>query len=244
MQGAGKPRDRQKGEKGSMDDNWVIELENMLETMDPRGAANLWARYSIYRVPRNISRINSEAYWPKMVSLGPYHHDQPQLKAMEEHKLRAVYYFSASNPNKKLRHYAAGLKSIVHQLMDCYKQLEEKWRNEERFTQLMLIDGCFLLQMLITHEKELPESFPGAIIPSKDPLFGPHGMTYNFPLIRRDMLLLENQIPLRVLVLLLSIQRDCQEVTKHSAIHIGYRQLITHFLIQLKLYNSICHTIT
>lgn len=197
------------GETNAMEKSWVIELENKLRVMNPSGdTASLWARHSIFRVPSHISQIHPVAYQPKMVSLGPYHHDDPRFRAMEEHKLRAVFYFTTSNPNKNVSHYAQKLREIASQAMDFYDQLEEKWKDAERFSQLMLIDGCFLLQMLITHHGALPS----APIPGKDPLFGPHGMTYNFPVIRRDMLLLENQIPFTVLVKLLATQRNIQEV--------------------------------
>ncbi|KAK6927512.1 Protein of unknown function DUF247, plant [Dillenia turbinata] len=41
----------------------------------------------IYKVPRNIYHGNVAAYEPYVVSIGPFHHGESNLKDMEEHKL-------------------------------------------------------------------------------------------------------------------------------------------------------------
>jgi hypothetical protein len=55
----------------------------------------------------------------------------------------------------------------------------------------MILDGCFMLEIL-----------RGSTIDyaSNDPIFSKHGkILYIMPLIKRDMLMLENQLPMRVL---------------------------------------------
>jgi hypothetical protein len=56
-----------------------------------------WRKYCIYRVPKQLRKVNEEAYTPKLVSIGPFHHihrksDKEKykldLKDMEEHKLK------------------------------------------------------------------------------------------------------------------------------------------------------------
>jgi hypothetical protein len=41
----------------------------------------------IYRVPNKLRQVNKEAYTPKLVSIGPFHHGLEELKGMEKQKL-------------------------------------------------------------------------------------------------------------------------------------------------------------
>lgn len=40
----------------------------------------------IYRVPQNIRNVNEDAYTPKEISIGPFHHGKENLKKNEEMK--------------------------------------------------------------------------------------------------------------------------------------------------------------
>ncbi|XP_006467195.1 uncharacterized protein LOC102615549 isoform X2 [Citrus sinensis] len=44
----------------------------------------------IYRVPQGWRCLHPNDYTPKMVSIGPLHHGNEELKAMEEHKLSLI----------------------------------------------------------------------------------------------------------------------------------------------------------
>ncbi|CAK9148641.1 unnamed protein product [Ilex paraguariensis] len=69
----------------------------------------------------------------------------------------------------------------------------------ERFLKLMLIDGCFTLEIFRPAIETLGDYH------SDDLIFGNHGKLYIWPFIRQDMLLLENQLPMLVLDKLLAI---------------------------------------
>ncbi|XAR64640.1 hypothetical protein NMG60_11008393 [Bertholletia excelsa] len=50
-----------------------------------------WAGHpscSIFRVPQSLININGRSYHPHIVSIGPYHHGQPHLQMIQEHKWR------------------------------------------------------------------------------------------------------------------------------------------------------------
>ncbi|XP_077251578.1 UPF0481 protein At3g47200-like [Tasmannia lanceolata] len=151
-------------------------------------------RHSIFRVLTSITSLNEKAYMPKTVSLGPYHQGEPHLQPMEKHKKRALDHFRKTY-GKSLEDYSKALEDVVPQLMDSYDHLDEKWKNNrEQFLTLMIIDGCFLLKILFENMER-----------SKDPThfnFDPQLVIY----IRRDILMLENQLPLLVLVKLLLVQ--------------------------------------
>ncbi|KAJ8634445.1 hypothetical protein MRB53_027781 [Persea americana] len=179
--------------------NWVIEIEeNLKSILCPSKEAELRRKHSIYRVPVFVKALNSKAYTPQMVAFGPYHHHKQDLQPMEVHKTRALLTF-LHRTNKPLDAYLRALEKVVQQLMDSYEDLDEEWRDKDHFLKLMMRDGCFLHELLHTSEG-ISDYYP-----DNDPIFSYHGMLYNLPCIRRDMLMIENQVPLLVLERLVKV---------------------------------------
>lgn len=187
--------------------NWVIEIEENLKSMCSSNEAELWRKHSIYRVPAFITALNSMAYTPKMVAFGPYHHHEPLLQPMEAHKTRALLTF-LKRTNKPLDAYLKALEKVVQQLMDSYKDLDNQWRDKDHFLKLMMRDGCFLHELL----HAIDQGISDLGYPDNDPIFSDHGMLYNLPCIRRDMLMIENQVPLLVLERLLKVSTGGRKV--------------------------------
>uniref|UniRef100_A0A0E0MG37 Uncharacterized protein n=1 Tax=Oryza punctata TaxID=4537 RepID=A0A0E0MG37_ORYPU len=152
-------------------------------------------RHSIYRVPEYIKDMtNRDAYRPQVVSLGPFHYGEPPLQPMEAHKHRAVAHM-VSRSGKPRQEFTAAVEEIAEQLRGAYEKLSDEWRGE-RFVELMLTDGCFLLEMMMT-----PFLNDGEIegYGSDDPVFSKHGLLYLGNYIISDMLVIENQLPLLLL---------------------------------------------
>ncbi|KAL6003614.1 hypothetical protein ACLOJK_023847 [Asimina triloba] len=155
-----------------------------------------WHWHCIYRLPMWWPEIhkNATSYKPQVVSFGPYHHGQPHLQAMEEHKLRAVVHFVART-KKPIEAYLAALRDV-------------EWRrDEEKFLELMMVDGCFMLEILYYYSEAYLSNDYAADYAANDPIFSTHGKLYNIPHIKRDMLMVENQIPLLVLERLVNVER-------------------------------------
>ncbi|KAI3412363.1 Glycerophosphodiester phosphodiesterase [Psidium guajava] len=76
----------------------------------------------------------------------------------------------------------------------------------DRFLQLMITDRCFMLEILRFANKEVND-----YAPPNDPIFSDRGKLYILPVIRRDMLLLENQLPMLVLDRLVAVCDDKKE---------------------------------
>ena len=94
------------------------------------------------------------------------------------------------------------LEQVQAQLLDAYMELDQKWRtNPKEFLQVMVMDGCFLLEVMRTAAED---GETGDYAPS-DPVFSRHGELYMFPYLRRDMLMMENQLPLLVLQRLVAV---------------------------------------
>ncbi|KAL0421523.1 UNVERIFIED_CONTAM: hypothetical protein Slati_3175200 [Sesamum latifolium] len=73
--------------------------------------------------------------------------------------------------------------------------------NTSSFLKLMIVDGCFILEILRMRHPSFQDYAPN------DPIFSNHGMLYILPFLRRDMLLLENQVPLLVLTKLIEVEK-------------------------------------
>ncbi|VAI90045.1 unnamed protein product [Triticum turgidum subsp. durum] len=187
--------------------SWVVEMEKTIGDMniDPAVEMARWKRHSVYRVPERIKNLhNSKAYQPELVSLGPFHHGDPELLPMEEHKRRAVVHL-VKRSGKPLREFVAAVAEVATQLLDAYKDLGDEWRgvdNRERFVELMVTDGCFLVEAMRmdalrgkVHEDYAPN----------DPVFSKYGYLYLWNYIQSDMVVMENQLPLLLLQRLLVV---------------------------------------
>ncbi|RCV38444.1 hypothetical protein SETIT_8G142900v2 [Setaria italica] len=188
--------------------SWVVEMEKMLEHTDPSAEAARWRKASIYRVPERIKhQTKAEAYRPQLVSLGPFHHGSCHLLPMEEHKRRAVLHL-VKRARVPLGDFAAAVEEVADELMDAYDGLDERWRGAGRdgFVEVMLTDGCFLLEMMRTGRLVL-KGKPLKDYAPNDPVFSIHGFYFLRPDIQSDMILMENQLPLLLLQRILAVQR-------------------------------------
>nr|CAB3491792.1 unnamed protein product [Digitaria exilis] len=96
--------------------SWVVEMEKLIEQTNPSMDMARWKQHSIYWVPEFIKGwTNSKAYQPQFVSLGPYHHGEPHLLPMEEHKHRAMLHLVKSS-GKALWEFVAAINKLQMRL--------------------------------------------------------------------------------------------------------------------------------
>ncbi|KAK1294798.1 putative UPF0481 protein [Acorus calamus] len=185
--------------------SWVVDINEKLEHMNPSEESKLWEKRSIYIVPSCVKELNDKSYKPQVVSFGPYHHGEDHLMPMEEHKQRALLQF-LKRCNKRLENFVKAMEEVAGALMEAYERLDERWTDRDRFLQLMILDGCFMLEILRTfHDPS------NNVYAPNDPIFSPHGMLHMVPFIKRDMLMLENQLPLLVIDRLITVESGKSE---------------------------------
>jgi hypothetical protein len=56
----------------------------------PCEESEVWSECCIYKVPDKLRKVNEEAYTPKLVSIGPFHHDLEELWGV---KIQKKYIF-------------------------------------------------------------------------------------------------------------------------------------------------------
>ncbi|URD97409.1 UPF0481 protein [Musa troglodytarum] len=80
--------------------NWVASLKETEQQEDRRTE-----QPTIFRVLPNLRGIDPMAYEPTIVSLGPFHHHESHLKAMDHLKWYYLNKFLGRNPEKPLEDY-------------------------------------------------------------------------------------------------------------------------------------------
>jgi hypothetical protein len=199
--GTTRPPEEMKGSCGS----WIVEMEKLLEDTRPSVEMARWKQHSIYRVPEFMKKMtNRDAYQPQFVSLGPLHHGEPHLMPMEEHKRRAVLH-RVKRARKPLTKFVEAIEEVADELEAAYDGLDDRWRGASRgsFVEMMVTDGCFLLELMSIKLSRLTKDDGGGEVDTgyaaNDPVFSGSSFHNLWPIMRNDMIAMENQIPLIVL---------------------------------------------
>lgn len=147
----------------------------------------------IFRFPPSLRDINPNASQPELVAIGPYHRGKDHLLEFECHKWFFLdkFLFRSSASGKGLSDYLSRLKKEEGNARDCYLDIIEMASHD--FVEMMLLDGCFILELLIHL------NLGGDIADDNDPIFT---RPWLIPILIRDLLKLENQLPFFVLDLL------------------------------------------
>ncbi|KAI3942111.1 hypothetical protein MKW92_025369 [Papaver armeniacum] len=172
---------------------WIIDVKEKVDEMEERRNEDPWMKKCIYQIPAYITDLNKKAFKPRAVSFGPFHHGEDHLIQMEAHKQRALIRF-LKRSNKPIESYMDALDRVGKHLIDSYDWLDGAPSNDyrdqlgdytDKFLQLMMLDGCFMLEILRTATSIIDD------YASNDPIY--------------NMLLLENQLPMLLLDTLLAV---------------------------------------
>ncbi|KAK4592734.1 hypothetical protein RGQ29_017037 [Quercus rubra] len=93
-----------------------------------------WPECCIYRVPKNLRQINKEAYSPKLISIGPFHHGKEEVRDMEKLKVR----------------YLKGILVIEEneaKIRRCYEEIFDI--SSENFVKMVLLDSTFIIELFL-----------------------------------------------------------------------------------------------
>lgn len=174
--------------------------EGTIYDVNPEAILNLQEKLSIkppwpsncciFRAPSTIRRHNEYVYEPQLVSIGPYHHGQKKFQQMERFK---YWYLGclldrAPTPEARLECLFKVIGSNVQYCLDCYSEKEDGMSIGE-FVEMMILDGCFVVELFRKKAGIAPRHLD-------DPIFK---TAYMRKILLSDLLLLENQLPWKVL---------------------------------------------
>ncbi|KAK5837622.1 hypothetical protein PVK06_006349 [Gossypium arboreum] len=154
----------------------------------------------IYRVPVNMRAVQPNAYAPTIISIGPYHLGQERLQAMEELKWKFFHHlFRPNQPNGvELDPAMKAMEDLEQDARRCYWDNAEQ-HSKHRFVRMMPVNGCFIVEVL----RELKHNFQ----------CDPFVKRWMLPILRWDLIMLENQLPLFVLQKLFELTKGSEETS-------------------------------
>ncbi|XP_047949422.1 UPF0481 protein At3g47200-like [Salvia hispanica] len=142
---------------------------------------------SIYDVSETLWKANEGAYTPRLVSIGPLHHDRSHLQGMETFKLRFTHKF--------LTRFGTGLHTIAkfsakeeRFVRGCYEGTIKLLPKE--LAEVIVLDGIFIVELFL-------ENYFIQLRDKYERIFDTHYWMYND--LMHDILLLENQLPIRIM---------------------------------------------
>ncbi|KAM3711352.1 hypothetical protein ACJW30_01G102600 [Castanea mollissima] len=178
----------------SHDQEWVIQISRALE--EGLQDNDEGVPVSIFSVPKTLLSFKPEAYIPQLVALGPYHHHRLELLEMERYKLT-----SAMRLQKKLKEIK--FRDLVNQIAEsdsciraCYHRFLEF--DQETLSWMLSIDASFLLEYLQTYSTKMEDSLMRITSKMTHLIDHTHRKTAHHAVLR-DIIMLENQIPLFLL---------------------------------------------
>ncbi|KAF9664203.1 hypothetical protein SADUNF_Sadunf17G0131700 [Salix dunnii] len=161
-------------------------------------------RYTICKVPFMLRNEKSDAFSPQTVSIGPLHspkgRPKENLKAMQEHKLSYMLSLLERTRNETDALEACGKATLVlyEEVRNCYEEIEH---SKHELARMLLVDGCFILELFLRY-------YINDLRPDDPVLLNPRIIS----VVRRDLALLENQIPFIVLEDLFRVIQDHSDI--------------------------------
>ncbi|XP_043700263.1 putative UPF0481 protein At3g02645 [Telopea speciosissima] len=205
-------------ENSSFDElGWVSNIRRTLDEELEEDTAGVPA-VCIFNVPKTLLANKPECYIPQEVAIGPYHPWRSELYEMERYKVSAA--------KRTQKQFIQTLK--FHNLVDRLMKHETRIRacfhkylpvNGETLAWMMAVDACFLLEFLQVYaikqqgnynvlSRTIFSSSSSSSSPSSSMshLVDHAGRKSAHNAILRDIMMLENQIPLFILRKILEVQ--------------------------------------
>ncbi|KAA8522916.1 hypothetical protein F0562_009339 [Nyssa sinensis] len=189
-------------------------------------------RWSIFRVAAHVREIDERAYKPRTVSIGPFHYRESGLEAMEAQKQRFLDRMleQISGQGMNQESLVDAMKELEGKTRECYSE-EFKDIQSDDFVRMVVVDGCFIVELLRLSDKYFKNEL------ADDPIFATCAMPIN---LGRDLLMLENQLPLFVLQKLYNLTRPGGEgITSHDKLRRNQEAITSVNKLALKFFEPL-----
>lgn len=188
-----------------IDENgWVIQIKESLDILQQDKEGEEEFCMSIFNVPKELLAQMPEAYTPQSVSIGPYHHWRSELYDMERYKLASARRFQKRINGRKFEPVVVEeFKKYDWQIRSCYHKFIDY--KEETLAWIMALDATFLLECLQFYVRHADKS-SDVDVKQLGRVLHPTGTGSTHNSVFRDLMMLENQLPLFLLQNLLELQ--------------------------------------
>ncbi|XP_075645589.1 LOW QUALITY PROTEIN: UPF0481 protein At3g47200 [Castanea sativa] len=197
-------------ENNLMCEELIIDIPLVIEPVQ-------WRECCIYKVPKKLRQVNKEAYTPKLISIGPFHHGGKDLRGEKELRdeenenvpmdmeMLKVRYFKdfCYRTGKCQKEIARIIEENEVKIRHCYAEISKL--NSEDFVKMVLVDSTFIIELFLrsSQENEKRSQENGPFLKNdarkedeKDYILSKPWLEYG---IKQDLMLLENQLPFFIL---------------------------------------------
>ncbi|OMO66493.1 hypothetical protein CCACVL1_21112 [Corchorus capsularis] len=178
---------------------WVAEITAIME--NEKEAKEVLV--SVFEVPEALRSVNTEAYTPQLLAFGPFHHFKPKLYQMQRFKVAAATKAQSDWLAVDFQQLVAHVKQPQLRIRTCYQTHLDI--QKDTLACLMAIDGLALLKLLHSSLSYYKNSHKSS---SKNPFDDFYGRSPDLDMILRDILMLENQIPMILLAAIAEKYRE------------------------------------
>ncbi|KAJ9189962.1 hypothetical protein P3X46_001205 [Hevea brasiliensis] len=210
---------------------WIISIRRSLEE-ELESDSEVPA--SIFNVPKILMASDPNSYTPQQVAIGPYHYWRPEVYEMERYKLAAAKRTQKQLQNLKFQHIVDHLMKLEPKIRACYHKFLDF--SAETLAWMMAIDASFLLEFLQIYP--IKEGLTITRLSSRmSHLVDFAGRKSAHNAILRDMVMLENQIPLFVLRKILEVQFSTLELADemlHTMLVGFYKELSPFKMMEMR----------
>ncbi|KAJ3677265.1 hypothetical protein LUZ60_002989 [Juncus effusus] len=176
-------------------------LERVRRTFRTELEESLGVSVSVFDVPKQLRELKPEAYSPQFFALGPYHQHRPELRDMERYKINAAKRAEKCFKEIQFDHLTELFVKLESMIRAPYHRFLNF--NEQTLAWMMAIDACFLLEFLENYQNE---EGTGIVPPPTNWIGG----------IVKDIVMLENQIPLFLVRKTLELKSSSLEVADNT----------------------------
>ncbi|XAR69561.1 hypothetical protein NMG60_11001199 [Bertholletia excelsa] len=195
-------------------DAFVVRLQDRLEAIKKvrtfRSTAEYCRKAYICKLPQSLVEISKRAAEPEMVSIGPYHRGKDTLLEFETHKWKLLISLLSRRKESRgvtdLGRLVATIKPLETKARSCY--LEPIPMSSEDFVEMMVLDGCFIIDLLYQASRSEDTDIQITLDEGVDSHNLIIRMPWAIPVLIRDLLKLENQLPFFVLQKLFDLTKE------------------------------------
>ncbi|KAH6758070.1 hypothetical protein C2S52_023081 [Perilla frutescens var. hirtella] len=176
----------------------------------------------LHRVPPRLREKNEQAYDPSIVSLGPYHHGQPQCREFEELKDDLVDIMLKADHRRHL--FRTDILARIEDIRHFYGGLSRDEYDDEALAEMMLRDACVVLyfvEITAANEEGEENRMEKAMF-----LIERLG-AFQWYLVAIDVNKLENQIPWWLIKSLIKSTYDGDKKEEGEALMLRFLSLLT-----------------
>ncbi|XP_030950183.1 UPF0481 protein At3g47200-like [Quercus lobata] len=170
----------------------------------------------IRRIPDDLRQVKEQAYTPTTISIGPIHRCKNKFQIMETCKVR--YFKSFISQTKiNLENLVSTISDMEERIRSCYVEATLPFMHSDEFVKMILVDAVFILELFYRYSNNSWEM---------DDLI----LSGQLWCTKRDLILLENQLPFFVLEKLFDLISPYRS-NSFSFIHLTF-EFFDHFNVQ------------